>query len=68
MKIIEGKTMTCRMCDTTFEYTDEDLVALPGYSCMRITACPKCHQQVIMVAEEFKEAPQRIIVEEKSNE
>ncbi len=64
MKIIDGKTMTCRMCDTAFEYTDEDLVVLPGYPCMRIMACPKCHQQIIMVAEEFKEAPQRIIVED----
>ena len=54
MKIIDGKTMTCRMCDTSFEYTDEDLVVLPGYPCMRIMACPKCHQQIIMVAEEYK--------------
>lgn len=68
MKIIEGKTMTCQMCDTAFEYTDEDLVSLPGYPCMKIMACPKCHQQIIMVAEEFKEAPHRIIIEENTDE
>lgn len=68
MRIIEGKMMTCKMCDTSFEYEDSEIVQVPGYPCMGMLACPKCHQQVIMVADEYKEAPIRVFVEENNNE
>lgn len=68
MRIIEGKTMTCKTCDTSFEYEENEIVRIPGYACMGAVACPRCHQQIIMVADEYKEAPTRIIVEERNNE
>lgn len=68
MRIIEGKTMTCKTCDTTFVYEENELVKIPGYACMCVISCPRCHQQIIMVADEHKEAPTRIIVEENENE
>jgi hypothetical protein len=68
MKIIEGKTMTCKTCDTTFTYEENELVHLPGYACMCAISCPRCHQQIIMVADNYKEAPTRIVVEENNDE
>lgn len=68
MKIIEGKTMTCKTCDTTFTYEENELVHLPGYACMCAISCPRCHSQIIMVADEFREADKRIFVEENKDE
>lgn len=68
MKIIEGKTMTCQTCDTTFEYDDEELMRIPSYPCMAYLLCPNCKQQIIMIADEFREADKRIFVEEENGE
>lgn len=66
MRIITAKTMTCNTCDTTFEYDDNELVRIPGYQCVAYVCCPKCHQQIIMIADEFKPVKERIIVEEEN--
>lgn len=60
--------MTCKTCDTTFVYEDDELVRLLGYDCMRAISCPRCHQQIIMVADDYEEAPTRITVEENNDE
>ena len=68
MKIIEGEVMTCKTCDTSFIYEKNEMINVPGYANMRVISCPKCHQQIIMVADEYKEAPTRVIVEENKDE
>lgn len=63
-RIITAKTMTCKTCDTTFEYEDKELIPIPAYPCMAQINCPKCGQQIIMIADEFKEANKIIVVED----
>lgn len=43
MRILTGKTMTCQTCDTAFEYEESEMVAVPGFSCMKAITCPNCH-------------------------
>ena len=64
MRIITSKTMTCQTCDTTFEYEDNELIRIPNYPCMAYLMCPKCGQQIIMIADEFEKADEKIILEE----
>ena len=68
MRIIEGKTMTCNLCSTQFEYDDSEITRVPGYPCLGAMSCPRCHSQIIMVADEFREADKRIFVEENKDE
>lgn len=68
MKIIEGDVMTCKTCDTSFTYEKNEMINVPGYAHMRVISCPNCHQQIIMVADEYKEAPTRVVVEENKDE
>jgi hypothetical protein len=35
---------------------------------MAYVCCPKCHQHIIMIADEFKPVEERIIVEEENGE
>lgn len=64
MRIITSKTMTCQTCDTTFEYDDNELTYMVTHPCMAFLNCPKCGQQIIMIADEFKTTGNRIFVEE----
>lgn len=64
MRIIDNYVETCRMCNTTFEYTEQEKFSLPGYSCMQVVVCPKCGQQIIMIADDFKSVENRIFVED----
>lgn len=68
IKIINGMTMMCQTCQTTFEYEQQDLIPIPTYPCMSFVMCPKCGQQIIMVADGYKEANKRIIVESENED
>ena len=67
MRIIETNMMTCNTCDTTFEYEDNELVAIMGTQ-YKMLVCPKCHQQIIMVPDYKEPLKERIIMEEKNGE
>jgi NAD-dependent SIR2 family protein deacetylase len=60
--------MTCNTCDTTFEYDENELFVVPSQPNMTLLCCPKCGQQIILVADGFKAANPRIIVEERNEE
>ena len=60
--------MTCQTCDTAFEYEESDMIAVPGFSCMKAITCPNCHQTIIMVPKDYEPIKQRIIVEEENEE
>ena len=69
MRIIEGKTMICNVCNTTIEYDDKEILPVPGYHNLGVVVCPKCKQQIIMVAEDYKPLQKKqIIVEESVDE
>jgi hypothetical protein len=54
MRIIENNVLRCN-CGTNFEFSDNETVLIPGYSCMRGVACPKCHQMIYEISDTFRE-------------
>lgn len=68
MKIITSNIMTCKTCDTIFEYDANELIRNPMYPCMAFLNCPRCGQQIIMIADDFKEVTKPIVIEEANDE
>lgn len=68
MKIIEGEVMTCKTCDTPFEYSKDELMVVSAHPCMTFIMCPNCGQKIIFVASDFEPVKERIIVEEENGE
>jgi RNase P subunit RPR2 len=68
MRIIDNDVMTCKTCDTTFEYSKDELMVVPTHPCMTFVMCPNCGQQIIFVASDFEPVKERIIAEEENGE
>lgn len=66
MRIIENEVMTCKTCDTTFEYGKDELMLVPSHPCMTFIICPHCGQQIIFFASDFEPAKEQIVVEEEN--
>jgi uncharacterized protein with PIN domain len=68
MRIINNDVMTCKTCDTAFEYSKDELMVVPAHPCMTFIVCPNCGQQIIFVASDFEPVKERIIMEEENGE